>query len=1591
MVESRPSPLDTDPPFRKLLAARKHRGGALFAAYTEQFLEQGPSKFFADVPARLLLQFLQARFQFFRRRPAGTYCLRFQELELPPYYDGQLLTLVEILTDDRPFLMDSIQGLLEQRGVAVRFVFHPIVRVGRDRHGSLKLVGKFYGRGLSEVQLVLIAERIDKSQWADLQRELEAVLRDVVDSVGDFGKVSSNVLALEREIAGQPGCAEIFRILEWFRDRNFIFLGYLPFARKAGAKAASPGLVPQRREGLGLLGPGNARSPERARLHEQVCGLLASHSLSDPFVIVEETDVVSSVHRRDFISVLLFSDRPAKTRQNAWALVGLFTHHSLRLDLTRIPVVSERMQALLERLGLVPGSHKYKEALDFLNGMPRRELFRMSNDALEPILRFFLFVTDQPRTEIEILTDARTDSLRLLVALPGEYFPPAQMDGIREEASVLLRRPARNQWVVRLGMVSIFSILFQPCKVSSLHPEYDDRLRRIIRGQLQSYEDSLLEAWRAATGGQLDEQCARALIAALPEDYRVGHEPVEILVDLSHLEALQREGSRQFALRHAPGGQGVFIVLYDWELSALSRIMPILNNLRVYVVEERAYALDLPGKAAHLQAFGVERSDSAAIVPEQHQEPLRELLFRVLDGELENDPLNGLLFACGFSWRQINLMMLLRNYLMQVGSVYTRRTINETLIRRASATSALFGVFEARFGPATSPAQRKRVQRRREAELNDAMQDIDNLTEDRIFKRLLNLVTAVVRTNYYGAGDEAVIALKFTSGAIDDLPPPRPLYEIYVHAPLMEGIHLRGGMIARGGIRYSDRPDDFRTEVLGLMDTQMKKNAMIVPVGSKGGFVVKNLAPFGGDARRAGDAQYSVFMRALLSVSDNLVRGKIAPPPNVVRHDGDDPYLVVAADKGTAHLSDTANAISLEKGFWLRDAFASGGSNGYDHKVIGITAKGAWESVKRHFWEMGVDVRRESVRVVGIGDMSGDVFGNGMLLSRQLKLVGAFNHAHIFIDPDPDPALSFKERRRLFRRPGSAWSDYDPAVISKGGGVFPRQAKAIRLSPEVRRLLKTDKGEISGEEAIRALLASEVDLIWNGGIGTYLKAKEESHAEVGDHGNDAVRIDANECHAKVIGEGGNLGLTQAGRIAIDLAGTRLNTDAIDNAGGVHMSDQEVNLKILLGELMAGGRIAHLGARNRWLKRLEGSVTSTVIRRNYLQTNVISMDRLRSLGDVQPFVALLDTLAAEGRVDRRAERIPNAQQFQNFQTRHVGIPRPILSVLLSSMKMALFDRLEASELLDDPYLKNSYLAYFPEALRKAFALGSVVHPLEKHIKGTMVTNRVVDQAGITFVAETAAYTGKTWVEVTRAYLLADEVCDGPAIREQVYGQDYRMPAASQYEILMALESFLTDFVREFLLRQDGAPLPFERIPVLRRTLATYLRALPKGLGARELARSEGKAGEWAGLGLAAASAKKIASLPYLKGFFAASRLVSEWGLSVSAVFALEREADGQFHFSEAEAALAALPAEDAWRKQFVAGLHRTIRQRRWEKMEAVLRARTTKKGTPAQWVAHYAKRKSAALREYRASLRRVLSQKERDVVALAVVVGKMEHL
>jgi glutamate dehydrogenase len=894
----------------------------------------------------------------------------------------------------------------------------------------------------------------------------------------------------------------------------------------------------------------------------------------------------------------------------------------------------------------------------------------------------------------------------------------------------------------------------------------------------------------------------------------------------------------------------------------ISEVLPTIENLGLSLISERPYELDIRGESWWIQDFELEHPRRVHIDLATDGPRFCDTIARVWLGHTENDGFNRLMLAADLHWRQVMVLRTFARWFVQLGLPLSQSYMEEALASNPSAAAHLVGLFEARFDPSLKAGARAGQEARHRKALEGILSRISRVDDDRIVRAFLAAISATLRTSYYRTGPDGsgrpYLSVKIDTRAVPDAPLPRPMFEIFMHSPRVEGVHLRMGKVARGGIRWSDRREDFRTEILGLMKAQNVKNTVIVPVGSKGGFVPRRLPAARDEAQREGTECYRLFIRSMLDLTDNLLDGKVVPPADVVRADPPDPYLVVAADKGTATFSDVANAISAEYGYWLGDAFASGGSAGYDHKKMAITARGAWECVKRHFREMGVDIQSQDFTVAGVGDMSGDVFGNGMLLSPHIRLVAAFNHQHIFLDPDPDAARSFRERQRLFGLPRSGWEDYNPKLVSKGGGVFARHAKSVPLAPEARRLLGIDAPSTTPREVVRAILRLPVDLLWNGGIGTYVKSHEETHADVGDRSNDSVRVDGRELRCKVVGEGGNLGLSQRGRIEYARHGGRINTDFIDNSGGVNCSDVEVNNKILLNSAVQRRRL-NMANRDRLLTSMTGAVAALVLRGNYLQSQAISIIEAHAAERIAEHARVIRALERAGGLDRSLEALPADDEIVERRRLGQGLTRPELAMVLSYSKLWLYDRLIESDVPEDPYLGRELTRYFPEPVQKRFGKEILGHPLRREIIVTATTNSLVNRMGPVFAIRAQEDTGSNIGRIARAYSIAREITDMRDLWAVVEGLDNKVPAKVQYSMLYA-SSRLLRYLTYWVLANRKANLDIERaVSALRPGLKELLQKLPMLLVGLEAASYESSLQRFRSEGAPEPVARRVASL------------------------------------------------------------------------------------------------------------------------------------
>jgi len=1397
IVRSAPA---TEPGLRRL-ALRAHLR-SYFSGLDEDDLRARPANWFVAVAL--------AHLRFARRRTEGKTMVRIFNPD--PAVDGfdSTRTCVLIAMDDMPFLIDSIGMLFSRERIAVHLLIHPVLQVRRNAAGTLSETGDEDATRESW-QLYEIDRQMDADAMHALETKLRATLGDVAVAVRDWQpmrrKVQSLVSALEKSPPHNTDAAdnaETCALLRWIAREGFVLLGYRYYRLSRGARTDK--LTADLRTGLGILHRGHVtRKPVPTVLR----GAQRTAARSRSVLLITKASRIATVHRAtqlDYLSIKDFdsSGRPCGEHR----FLGLWTSSAYFASPRDIPVLRQKAAAITAHFALDPLGHDGKAVMAVLETYPRDELFQASVRELITIVRSVVNLYERRNTLVLVRRDPFGRFYSCMVYVPRDRYTTDVRHRIEQIAMRRLRGlGVESQVQISESNHARLHVVVRTDPESSLRVDAA-ALEKAVAEAATTWPDRLRAALGNAHSPEEAMRLARRYEAAFPVAYQDQVEPDNALEDIERIEQLGDDpAALRLNLQRRAASTGTTLHVRICKNGAsipISDLLPMMDCFGLRVLSEHPYTAQLPdGAAVSIQDFELEPLSGDLLDADRVESRFVAAFHAVWRREIDNDGLHPLLFSTSLDARRIVLLRAYCRYMHQIRMPFNLSYVEMVVARNPVIAASLVELFERRFDP--SRLRQRRAQR--DAPLQAIERHLDALTsadEDRILRTLFGLVQATLRTNFYqrqkeGALPEA-LALKFDSEAIPALPLPKPRYEIFVYSPRVEGVHLRKGAVARGGLRWSDRPEDFRTEVLGLMKAQNVKNTLIVPVGAKGGFVPKHLGRCQGreQVQQEGVAAYRIFIGALLDVTDNFVDGKIVPPPAVVREDGDDPYLVVAADKGTATFSDIANSIAVERGFWLGDAFASGGSAGYDHKKMGITARGAWECVKRHFRERGVDIQSQSFTVAGIGDMSGDVFGNGMLLSPEIRLVAAFNHLHVFLDPSPDPAVSFAERQRLFALPRSGWDDYDRRRISLGGGVYLRSAKSIPLSPEARRLLDLTQAAASPTEVIQAILRARVDLLWNGGIGTYVKSSEESHAEVGDRSNDALRINGEELRARVVGEGGNLGVTQLGRVEYALHGGRINTDFIDNSAGVNTSDVEVNLKILLSEPERRGKLRR-SERNRLLARMTDAVTELVLRNNYLQSQAVSTLEAQAVSRLPELRQLIRSLERRGELNRSIEYLPDEETLSERRQRGLGLTRPELAVLLSYSKIVLNQQLINSDVPEDPYLSTELERYFPAPVRTRFAAAIRRHRLRREIIATATTNSLVNRMGPGFVLRAVDDTGASAAEIARAYSIARDVFRVRDHWAAIEALDNRIAASVQYELMFSTSRLLRH-ASYWLLRQ-----------------------------------------------------------------------------------------------------------------------------------------------------------------------------------------------
>jgi glutamate dehydrogenase len=1303
-------------------------------------------------------------------------------------------TVVETHTVDTPFIFESLKHYFQKAGLRVFSAIHPIF-TGRRQWERVVWIGDSHDEGSKECYCHFQIEPVEsKERLRRIEHEVFAVLKCVFLAVTDFKDMGRVCQELGGRVRGRNGneveLGSARAFLDWLRDDNYVFMGTV------GYRVASDGRLDKVEETATGVFTDEALLPVVfPGVMEHVEQHLTPASGDNRIIDIDYCNNASAIYHLEPIEDLLVREwGPDGQLLGSTLLLGRFARGAFAQRADRIPLLKEKHDAILRDSHAIPNSYAWREIRAAFNSFPKTELFYADARDLQQIIDRIVYITGDD--EIAIHVRKGTGYEALYIAFSRLRYAYQTEEALRRALSDAFG-PVSFGTSVDCGAVTLLIFYFDAAGLErAIDPE---EVRRLTAPLVTQWEDRVAAAIEREFGEREGRRLFRRFVTFDTRSglYRESTPPEQVPDDVRHFDNLEGRLEVRVIPRTA---ETVALNLYSVRALGLTDILRTLQNLGLTVTEELRIPIALPeGRKCFLYRFELEAQQWRIAALHLGQERFTDAL-RALDEErAADDPLNSLILLAGLGWRDVEVLRTLRNHLLQVRTHYNAETVNGVLTRNGPAAGALYRAFAARFDP-SAPGDRAVGVAEADAGVKEALEAVRSLAEDEVLRALDNLVKAALRSNAYQRPERPVFSIKVDSRKVEGMPSPRPMVEIYVHSLRLEGIHLRGGKVARGGIRWSDRHDDFRTEVLGLMKTQMVKNSIIVPVGSKGGFVLKGDVP----GRPALDDylidRYREFVSGLLDVTDNRMNGQVLHPPEVVRLDGDDPYLVVAADKGTAHLSDTANSVSAQYGFWLGDAFASGGSAGYDHKKMGITARGAWECVKHHFRNLGMDVQKEPFTMAGIGDMSGDVFGNGAQMSRATRLVAAFNHLHVFIDPDPDPERTYRERERLFHLPRSGWRDYDVSLISKGGGVFDRSAKSIPLSPEMKKLLDVEGDAASGEEVVRRILAARVDLLYNGGIGTYVKATSEEDSEVGDRANDRVRVNGPDLRARVVGEGGNLGFTQKGRLEFWGQGGRLNTDAVDNSGGVDTSDHEVNIKVLLDMLIKRGVIQGREDRNRILVEMTDEVAHLVLADNANQALALSLDGIRSSRRYEEFVAFIDDMVGAGILNRADESVPARDELLASPHKKRGLPRPLLATLLGYTKMFAFQMIMETEFPDSEAGEPFLHAYFPKQLRDGFAQHFGAHVLKREIVATAAVNHLVNKAGITFIERMAAGGQNGMGEVVTAYVDVDRDAEAQPLREAVLAAGLR--AAAEQEALLEIEDALEGSVRERLEGKKG---------------------------------------------------------------------------------------------------------------------------------------------------------------------------------------------
>lgn len=1574
-------------------------------------------------------------------RPQGTANVRVHTPTVEENGWTSSHSVVEVVTDDMPFLVDSVTNELSRQGRGIHVVIHPQVIVRRDLTGKLIEVltegngvatnaqGRKNAKGAKDAKAELphdalveswihveIDRETDRADLKQITADLLRVLSDVRETVEDWDKMRDAALRIADDLPGEPlddladeEVDEARELLRWLAADHFTFLGYREYElRDSDALAAVPGT------GLGILrsdphhteDEAHPVSPSFDRLPADARAKAREHKL----LVLTKANSRATVHRPsylDYVGVKKFDADGNVVGERRF--LGLFSSAAYTESVRRVPVIRRKVAEVLEGAGFTYNSHDGRDLLQILETYPRDELFQTPVDQLRSIVTSVLYLQERRRLRLYLRQDEYGRYYSAIVYLPRDRYTT----GVRLRLIDILKEELGGTsvdftaWNTESILSRLHFVIRVPpgTELSHLTDADADRIEGRLVEAARSWADGFQEALNAECGEERAAELMRHYGHSFPEGYKADHSPRAAVADLVHLEALKRN-EKDFALSlYEPVGAGPgerrFKIYRTGEQVSLSAVLPALQQLGVEVVDERPYELRCADRThAWIYDFGLrmpQATGNGSYLADDARDRFQDAFAAVWQGRAENDGFNALVLGAGLTWRQAMVLRAYAKYLRQAGSTFSQDYMESTLRNNVHTTRLLVSLFEARMSPERQRAGTELTDGLLE-ELEGALDQVASLDEDRILRSFLTVIKATLRTNFFqkaeGGKPHAYVSMKFDPQVIPDLPAPRPAFEIWVYSPRVEGVHLRFGKVARGGLRWSDRREDFRTEILGLVKAQMVKNTVIVPVGAKGGFVAKQLPDPAADRDAwlaEGIASYRTFISALLDITDNMVAGEVVPPADVVRHDEADTYLVVAADKGTASFSDIANEIAVAYGFWLGDAFASGGSVGYDHKGMGITARGAWESVKRHFRELGHDTQTEDFTVVGVGDMSGDVFGNGMLLSEHIRLVAAFDHRHIFIDPKPDAATSYAERRRLFDLPRSSWGDYSADLLSAGGGVHPRTAKSIPLNAHIREALGIDSSvaKMTPAELMQTILKAPVDLLWNGGIGTYIKASSESNTDVGDKANDAIRVNGEDLRAKVVGEGGNLGATQLGRIEFARTGGRINTDAIDNSAGVDTSDHEVNIKILLNGLVRDGDMT-VKQRNKLLAEMTDEVGKLVLRNNYAQNTALANATAQSPSLLHAHQRFMRRLGRDGHLDRALEFLPNDRQIRELLSGGKGLSQPELAVLLAYTKITAADELISTSLPDDPHLQKLVHAYFPRQLRERFPEAVNAHALRREIITTVLVNDTVNTGGSTFLHRLREETGASIEEIVRAQAAAREIFGLAQVWDAVEALDNEVAADVQTRIRLHSRR-LVERGSRWLLGNRPQPVEIaETIEFFRDGVEQVWSELPKMLKGADLDWYQSILDELTSVGVPEVLALRVAGFSSAFPALDIVAIADRTGKEPLAVAEVYYDLADRLRITQLMDRIIELPRADRWQSMARASIREDLYA-----AHAALTADVLSVGngtsTPQERFTAWEEKNAAILTRSRSTLDEIQSSDAFDLANLSVAMRTMRTL